>query len=300
MTNSAIEQAGYIESSGSIPLTEALARWKSEAICGELDTGRYRCRYFVWGRGQPLVFVHGIADCARSFVPVIAHLVDSFRCIAYELPDGAGDGAPLNGLHHRDLVADLLFLLDHLRCEQACAYGASFGSTVVLAALHLHPGRFLRAVIQCGFARRVLAPAEKVLVSLARRWSGQMGSLPLRRWVQRRTDWPALANSPRELWDFHQANSDQTPIRAFAARAAMIGSLDLRPLLPEIRLPVLVMSGDGDPIAGQQRADELVHRLPHADRLVFSNCGHLPQYTHAAGVAEALKRFLRPPCGLSG
>ncbi len=93
--NASALQTGYLESTAPIPLAEALTRWRREADFGDCDTGQYCCRYFAWGRGQPLVFVHGLCDQARSFVPIIAHLTDAFRCVAFELPSGDADGAKL-------------------------------------------------------------------------------------------------------------------------------------------------------------------------------------------------------------
>ena len=100
-----------------------------------LHTGRYRCRYFVWGSARPpLVFVHGLSDQARSFAMVMARLVDAgFRCVGYELPNGLDDGANLGMLPHPRLVADLIALLDHLKIDQADLLGSSFGTTVALA-----------------------------------------------------------------------------------------------------------------------------------------------------------------------
>ena len=58
-------------------LAEVLARWRREAITGVCRTGRYRLPYFTWGSGPPLVFVHGLADRAVSFAPVMAPLTSS-------------------------------------------------------------------------------------------------------------------------------------------------------------------------------------------------------------------------------
>src|SRR5262249_61984882 len=44
-----------------LSLADALGRWGREATQGICDTGRYRCRYFTWGEGPPLLFVHGLA-----------------------------------------------------------------------------------------------------------------------------------------------------------------------------------------------------------------------------------------------
>jgi pimeloyl-ACP methyl ester carboxylesterase len=293
-----IAQTGIIESAPAIPLVEGLTRWRREAQVGEFDTGRYRCRYYVWGRGQPLILIHGLSDQARSFVPLVAHLTESFRCVAYELPNGAGDGAHLGRIRHADLVTDLFALLSELKIAQACLYGASFGGTVALAALAARPRRFLRAAMQSSFAHRRLAPAERLLAYLARWWPGRMGELRINRAMQRRADAPAFAAAPPEMWDFQRANTAATPIRAFAQRALMVSRLDLRPILPAIPHPVLLINGDRESSVVQACVAELAERLPHADRLEFTDCGHYAQYTHAAALAEALRRFLLPPCGL--
>src|SRR5262245_38103287 len=138
----------------AVPLTLAtvLRRFDTEAVRGVFDTGRYRCAYYTWGSGPPLVFIHGLGDIARAYVSVAALLSFQFRCIAYELPTGRGDGARLRRHTHADLVEDLFALLDHLGCRQAYVCGSSFGSTVALAAMHVRPERVPRAVLAGGFA----------------------------------------------------------------------------------------------------------------------------------------------------
>lgn len=291
---------GVLESGPTFSLADALAAWRREAHVGVCHTGRYQCRFFVWGEGQPLLFVHGMSDQARCFVPLIAHLKSRFRCIAYELPNGVTDGAKLGQIRHADLVADLFELLDHLRISQLALYGGSFGSTVALAALVRQPQRFLRAAVHGAFARRRLAPAERILANFARHWRGRLRELPLRSVVQRHADAPAFATAVPEAWSYQRANTSAAPLRAVAHRALLIDELDLRPLLRKITQPIMLVTGDRDSLVGQAAKDELLNGMPHADCLEFQNCGHYPQYTHTAGLAEALKRFLLPPCGLSG
>src|SRR5262249_35318896 len=146
-------------------------------VCG---TGRYRCPYFAWGSGPPLVFIPGLADSGRSFVLPISQLAARFRCIAYDLPTGRGDGAHLRRYVHADLVADLFALLDHLGIRQAYLFGSSFGSTIALAAMRARPESLPRSVLQGGFAWRPLAWAELFLARLAQYWPGSVRMLPFR------------------------------------------------------------------------------------------------------------------------
>jgi pimeloyl-ACP methyl ester carboxylesterase len=284
----------HVETPPAVPLAEALARWEKGAKPGVCDTGRYRMPYFVWGSGPPLVFIHGLSDRAQSFVPVMEPLRRHFTCVGYELPAGGADGARLGAYRHRHLVDDLFALLDHLGFRQCYLFGSSFGSTVALAALHAKPGRFPRAVLQGGFAYRPLARWESVLCRFARYWPGPMSTLPLRDKLNYPGEQRPFERCP-ELWDFLQANSGVQPKAAVARRALMILDIDLRPLLPEIRQPVLMICGDSDPIVPPACEAPLLEGLPHVERVEFPDCGHYPQYTHAPLVAELVRRFLTAP-----
>jgi pimeloyl-ACP methyl ester carboxylesterase len=283
------------------PLSAALERWRGEARPGVCDTGRYRCRYYVWGEGPPLVFVHGLCDDALSFVLTAARLRAHFRCVAYDLPTGEGDGARLGTYRHADYVADLFALLDHLGLGRAYLFGSSFGSTIALAALHEQPGRLPRAVLQGGFARRPLAWAEVGLASLARWWQGPMCRLPLRHEILRYSHHGPFARRPPEVWEFFLQRCGLPPMAAVAYRALVLHKIDLRPLLPGIRQPVLVLCGDCDPLVGRACEQALMSGLPDATRVEISDCGHLPMFTHPEVLAELTYRFLTPlPCPAGG
>jgi pimeloyl-ACP methyl ester carboxylesterase len=289
-----------VETPAAVPLAEALAAWEREARRGVLDTGRYRMPYFAWGGGPPLVFIHGLADRAKAFVPAMAALRREFTCVGYELPAGDGDGARLGAYRHRHFVADLVALLDHLRIKQAALFGSSFGSTIALAALHDHPDRAGRAVLQGGFAFRPLVRWERTLCRFARYWRGTIATLPFREWLHHPADVRVFRDLP-ELDRFHRDNFDAVTKAAAARRGLMILDVDLRPKLPAIRQPVLMICGDCDAIVPAACEGPLLERLPHVARVEFPGCGHYPQYTHAPLVAEVVRQFLAAPaCRLGG
>src|SRR5262245_30623675 len=108
-------------------LAEALRGFDREAEHGTCDTGRYRCRFTVWGTGPVLPFIPGLSSEALSFALLMSRLARHFRCIVYDLPRGQGDGADLGRVRHADLVADAFALLDHVGAERAYVSGFSFG-----------------------------------------------------------------------------------------------------------------------------------------------------------------------------
>jgi pimeloyl-ACP methyl ester carboxylesterase len=281
-------------------LAEALERFDREATHATLDTGRYRCRYHVWGRGPGLLFIPGLSSDARSFAPLMSRLEGHFRCIVYDLPTGQGDGARLDHYQHADLVADAFAVLDHLGERQCYVSGFSFGSTIALAALHAQPERLVRGVLQSGFARRRLAPMEVLLARVARLIGAPLGAMPVRPWLLRRSHQSPFLDRPPEWWQFFMERSGATPVAAVGHRALLIHKIDVRPLLPAIRQPMLLVSGDGDPLVDVSAVEELRQGLPNAAHIELRGCGHHALFSHPAELAEALRQFLTPPaCGVT-
>jgi pimeloyl-ACP methyl ester carboxylesterase len=273
-------------------LADCLSRWDREAHAGVVDTGRYRCRFVLWGRGPALVLIPGMGMDAQGFLMLMARLQSSYRCISYDLPDGSADGANLMRYRHADLADDLFALLDHLAIRKTHVLGSSFGSTIALQALHAQPGRFERAILQGGFARRPLARAEVLAASFARFLPGRLGHLPLVRRILDHNAGAEFADRERDVWNFFVGQSLKIPLRAFASRALMIHRLDLRPILPTIRKPTLLVCGDRDRLVGKACELELMQGLPLAARAEIEGCGHMPQLTHPEVLAEVVRQFL--------
>ena len=267
-------------------LSDVLDRYFREADRKVFDTGRYRCSYYVWGDGPTLVFFPGLCDDGLSFVLPIARLKDHFRCVALDLPTGHGDGAHLGRYHRADHVVDVLALLDHLKLQQAYLYGSSYGATIALGALYRQPERFPAAILQGAFARRPLAKAEVMLASWGRYWRGNMAALPFRRAVLKVSREPSFLEREPAVWNFFLQRTGAPPMAAVARRALILHRLDLRPLLPCIQMPVLLICGDHDPVVDKACQEELEHGLPRPTRAELERCGHLPHYSHPELLAE--------------
>ncbi len=275
-------------------LASATACYDREALPHAFHTGRYRMRYSVWGNApRTLIVIHGLCDLARSFAMLLSHLVEDFRCIAIELPNGADDDALLGRYRHDDLTRDVHALLDHLNLDRVDLLGSSFGSTVALRTAITHPDRVRKVVLQGGFARRPLIRIERGLARLGRYWPWRMGQLPIRDRVMHRLESHAFVTAPPEIFRFLIANSGQTPIRAAARRALILDTLDLRPLLPKVQCPVLMIGGDRDTIVPRCYEAEVEAGVPNVHRIEFAPCGHYPQYTHPSQMANEMLAFLR-------
>jgi 3-oxoadipate enol-lactonase len=229
----------------------------------------------------------------------MARLQEHFRCVSFDLPTGDGDGARLMQTTHADLVSDLFALLDHLNVPRCFVLGSSFGATIALAAMYRQPSRFSHAIVQGGFARRKLSRAEVLAASFSRFLPGRLRHLPFAARVMEHNARAEFLPREPELWEFFVEQNLRMPLRAFAARALMIHRLDLRPMLPAIGRPVLMVCGDRDRLVGKACEAELKQGLPLAARAEIEACGHFPQLTHPEVMAEVVRQFLLPTCTMS-
>jgi pimeloyl-ACP methyl ester carboxylesterase len=251
--------------------------------------------YYTWGDGPPLLFVHGLGDSYLSFLQPISRLSAHFRCIAYDQPSGYRDGARLRRYQHDHLVADVWALLDHLGLRQSYILGSSFGSTIALKAMHDRPERLPRGIMQGGLVYRPLRRAERILSYWARFLPGRMAGVPLREKILLKTAGPTFNPSLPEVWDHFVECTARARLSAVGHQASMLHRLDLRPILPAIRQPVLLVCGDRDLVVPAYHEEMLLEGLPNAGRVLIEGCGHMPSYTHPEILAEVVRQFLTPP-----
>ena len=277
-----------------IVLEEALERFQREAVLGTCDTGRYRMRYYSWGEGPPLVFIHGVSDTSHGFIQPISRLSAHFRCIAYDQAGMKGDGSRMGRYRHEDLVNDLWALLDQLNLPRCYLMGSSFGSTITLMAMRSRPERIPRAILQGGLARRPLRRMEYILAHLGRWLPGSMKRLPFRIKVHDLVNKPAFQGRSESDWNHFLDCSGRTPIATFAKQALILNQIDLRPMLAEVRQPILLLWGDRDTVIGPAHQKMLAEGLPSVGRATIQGCGHVTSYSHPELMAEVIRRFLTP------
>ena len=90
----------------------------------------YRMHYEVYGRGQPLVLIHGGLGGGGS-APLVQHhanaLSGRFRLIFYDRRAAGLSEAPTEGYSIENYARDLRGLLAHLEIGQAHILGSSKG-----------------------------------------------------------------------------------------------------------------------------------------------------------------------------
>ncbi|MCS7168474.1 MAG: alpha/beta hydrolase [Gemmatales bacterium] len=282
--------------------------FSQEAHVGTINLGRYEAEYFSWGTGPTLVCIHGLADSFLAFFPLAALLKSHFRVIAYNLPDGYRDNARLQEYSLTELTRDLIRLLNRLDIRCATLVGHSYGAAVALLAAYRFPHYIARAVSVCGFAYRPLARWQVKLIGLGRllprRWAcltpyhaelrHALAPTLLATSDPNKSAYRLLFRRPAKIKAPHPLRRwPRVSFRAWMHWAKELAHTDLRPILPRIHRPVLVISTDRDPLVPASCQSELLTGLPQAIGFRIHARGHFPNWTHPNLVAHLIMEFHR-------
>jgi pimeloyl-ACP methyl ester carboxylesterase len=235
--------------------------------------GGLQLYYEVHGSGRPLVLLHGgLMTIDLNFGQLLAPLAESRQVIAVEL-QGHGHTADIDRpMTIEALAGDVVGLLDHLDIPAADLFGFSLGGLVAYAVALGTPERVGKLIVASADPQR--PPGRE--------------SVPL---DEERMPTPADFAAMQDA--YAAVAPDPAHFDEFAARVtAMVHEFggwtdDLR----ELRLPVLLISGDRDfsPLADVIATYEL---LPDARLAVLPGATHVGLTQRSDQLLDVISPFL--------
>jgi pimeloyl-ACP methyl ester carboxylesterase len=244
----------------------------------------------VVGDGPPLLLVHSLLTDAAAFDGIVPQLAREHRVCRVSLP-GFDGSTPLQDptiFDLADLVADVMADLG-LEAETS-VLGNGLGGFVAVALAIRHGDRFDRLIAaNCG---AVFSPDRvKAFATMSR--LVEEGGMAAVVDVAVRRIFPDdyLGRHPEVIEERREVLLRVDP-GAFAAACRTLASMDLRPDLGSIQNPTLVVVGADDATTPPEMAEELVHGVPNAHRVVLDDCGHCPQLQQPEALLGAVELFL--------
>ncbi len=251
--------------------------------------------YETRGKGPALLLLHGWNSSARQWSLNLRELGKGFRVIAVDLP-GHGD-SEIPPDFDFSLGAHVAWLEDFRQAMRLGSFGLvghSLGGTIAAAYAAAHPER-VRALVLCatpasgrGLALHNRLPGARALLWLA---YGMRGPWSLSFLLVR-----GVYKSENLDKDFVQANvlemlkiSRSTLMRT----ARLAREADLRPLLPSISVPTLVIAGNKDNTLREKEARILSDGIKGANLLMVHGVAHCPQCEKPEVFATAVIDFMR-------
>jgi pimeloyl-ACP methyl ester carboxylesterase len=97
-----------------------------------------------------------------------------------------------------------------------------------------------------------------------------------------------------ELRQIYDLMAEETGPEVFVRQLrAIMSRRDSRPMLPEIRVPTLILVGEEDELTPPEQAREMAGLIPGATLVTVPACGHLSTLERPRKVAEALAAWLK-------
>jgi pimeloyl-ACP methyl ester carboxylesterase len=242
------------------------------------------------GRGSALVFIHGFPLSRGAWQKQVDAFQSSHRVIAPDLR-GLGQSEAQPGTNTMERFADdVAALLKELQTGPVVLVGHSMGGYVALAFARRHSAMLRGLVLVStkagadtpeGAAGR-RATAEKVQLEGI---DGVVNAMAPKMLAAVNHD-AALA---AEVRDFMEPSK---PEGVIGALLGMAERPDSTPLLGQIRVPTLVITGADDTVIPPAESDTLAKGIPGAQLRVIANAGHLVAFERAAEFNNALREWL--------
>jgi len=263
--------------------------------------------YKLAGSGKDtLILLHGFAASTFTWDRVMTSLSQSYTVVAYDRTGFGYTSRPMPGewsgnspYSQTSQMEQLIALMDTLKIDSAVLVGSSAGGITAALTAVSHPER-IKALILVAPAIFDGGPSGWLRLLMNTPHLKRVGPLLLRKYY---TDF--FESSRKRAW--HDASQltpallegYRTPLkahnwdRALWEYAFAYESLPLEEQLGELKVPVLVITGDDDRIVSPEASRHTAAVIPHAQLVVIPNAGHLPHEETPEVFLQAVHAFLR-------
>jgi pimeloyl-ACP methyl ester carboxylesterase len=275
-------------------------------------SGNVNIAYQVIGSGPiDLVFVMGWVSHLEyfwnepSFARFLTRLSSMARLILFDKRGtGLSDPVPVSELPSLDMrLDDVRAVMEAAGSRRAVLMGVSEGGPLCSLFAATYPEKTDALVMIGSYARRMrdadypwgTTPEERdrFCQTIIDEWGGPVGLLERA---------PSVADDPafREWWSAY-LRMGASP-GAAVALTRMNAAIDVRNVLPSIRVPALVIHRTGDRCLKVEEGRYLASRIPGATFVELPGVDHLPFVGDQDTLLSAIEEFLsrrddpRPPC----
>jgi 3-oxoadipate enol-lactonase len=243
-----------------------------------------------------LVLGNSLGTTRELWEPQLAGLGEHFRLLRYEHRGHGGSPAPPGPYTIAGLGADVLRVLDDFGVQRAAYCGISLGGMVGMWLAANAPGRIDALGLCCTtawFPQREPWTQRAATVRAS-------GMAAVSRQIVSRWFTPAFAASDPAVPARFTATLESADPEGYAGCCEAIADMDLRPALPAISAPTLVIAATEDPATPPWHGAVIARGIPGARLRVVRGSAHLANVSAPGEVTAALAGHLLTAAGQRG
>ncbi|MGE5252279.1 MAG: alpha/beta fold hydrolase [Bacteroidota bacterium] len=247
--------------------------------------------YEVYGRGKPVILLHGWLGSWGLWQETMAFLGAFYRTYALDFWGFGESGKKRDTYAVQDFVSLVNQFMEQLGIAHAPLVGHSMGGTVSLSVAVQYPERVSKVVVVGSpIVGSSLAPLLKLsgYRAIAFLLFNMMG--PFRAWMRHYYS-PRLCSDPR-FPDMMDRDISRTTLESFLLSIASLRRTDLRPTLGRVCVPTLGIYGGQDRVVDPLQWEPLQEGVPGAVIEHFPMAGHFPMLEEPTRFSQKLRAFL--------
>jgi pimeloyl-ACP methyl ester carboxylesterase len=246
--------------------------------------------YEVYGRGRPVILLHGWLGSWGLWQETMAYLGGFYRTYALDFWGFGESGTKRSSYQVQDFVSLVDQFMEQLGIAQAPLVGHSMGGTVSLSVAIQYPQRVRKVAV---IGSPIVGSSLSILLKLfGRRWIASVVHHNL--WALKlsyRLLAPFYSRDPR--WaDMMDRDVSKTTLESFLTSISSLRKTDLRPGLNQIKVPAMGMYGHRDIVVNPNQWKPLLGGIPNARIERFPEAGHFIMLDEPQAFQETLRSFL--------
>ncbi|MDQ8728709.1 alpha/beta hydrolase [Bradyrhizobium sp. LHD-71] len=243
--------------------------------------------------GAPLLLLHGLSDSWHSFLPLLPHLPQDVRALAFSQRGHGQSAKPRTGYSLDALTEDARAFLDAMHIDRAVVAGHSMGAAVAMMFAAAYPDRVAALALLGAFA-----DLRTNVAVIALRKDVQDLSDPID---------PAFAHAFQvsttvrmiddDFIDLVVSDSQALPSSAWRSLTEAFITSDLPATFTRIKAPARLIWGDQDVFVPRSEQDTLLSGVPHATLHVLEDTGHAVHWDKPGKTAGIIGSLMRDAAG---
>ena len=249
--------------------------------------------YEVYGRGRPVILLHGWLGSWGLWQDTMASLGRYYRTYALDFWGFGESGKKRETYAVQDFVSLVDQFMEHLGIGRAPLVGHSMGGTVSLSVAIQYPDRVRKVVV---IGSPIIGSSLSLLLKLFGR--NFVASIVYHNLWMLKLGFRALApfySSDPHWYEMMNRDLSQVTLESFFISIASLRRTDLRPLLPQIKVPVMGMYGEKDIVVHPKQWQLIKAGIPQARVEVFPKSGHIIMLDEPQPFMDTLRDFLDTP-----